>query len=477
MKIAVIGGGIFGITAAIVLGKENHVELFEKNDDLLKSASGSNQYRVHRGYHYPRSPETVVGIIKSENSFKELFSEAIITNFEHFYCISKNNSLTSSKQFINFCTKYQLEIEKTNLDCVNKDSIDLCVRVKESVYDPKILKKISIDLLNNNNVKIHLNTKATESILDKFDKVIVCTYANLNELLNKFPDFQHEYQFELCEKPVVKLPVSFKDKSIVIMDGPFMCIDPLANTDLHLLCNVQHEIHQTNVGKFHENNPSIKFNINTKIPNNIILNQLESKIESYLDVLRVDHLETIMFHSFESYVKNEEILTKLVSLKNNGIIKNIGVSVYKNIEIENLLIDDSISVVQLPFNLLDNLNLKKCLFKKLKEKNKLIHTRSAFLQGLFFKDLNDKNRIVQQLKAELDLLKKLALEYNCSIEQLAISYCYMQKEVDSVILGVDSLDHLNLNLKAANFNLTNEILEKINKIKIKDVNLLNPSLW
>ena len=252
MRIAIIGGGIFGITAAIVLGKQNHVELFEKNNDILKSASGSNQYRVHRGYHYPRSPETVIGIIKSENSFKEIFSKAIITNFEHFYCISKNNSLTSPEQFINFCTKYQLEIEKTILDCVNKDSIDLCVRVKESVYDPKILKKISIDLLKNNNVKIHLNTKATESILDKFDKVIVCTYANLNELLNKFPDFQHEYQFELCEKPVVKLPKSFKNKSIVIMDGPFMCIDPLANTDLHLLCNVQHEIHQTNVGKFHE---------------------------------------------------------------------------------------------------------------------------------------------------------------------------------------------------------------------------------
>ena len=252
MKIAIIGAGIFGITTAIILGKKNDVELFEKNDDILKSASGSNQYRVHRGYHYPRSPETVTGIIKSENSFKKLFSEAIVTNFEHFYCISKNNSLTSSEQFIEFCTKYQLEIERDTLDCVNKNSIDLCVRVNESVYDPKILKKISIDLLKNNNVELHLNTKATESIFDRFDKIIVCTYSNLNELLNEFPDSQNEYQFELCEKPVVKLPESFKNKSIVIMDGPFMCIDPLANTDLHLLCNVQHEIHQTNVGKFHE---------------------------------------------------------------------------------------------------------------------------------------------------------------------------------------------------------------------------------
>ena len=231
------------------------------------------------------------------------------------------------------------------------------------------------------------------------------------------------------------------------------------------------------IGRFHEKNPSIKFKINTKIPNNTNLNQLEFKIENYLSELRVDHLETIMFHSFDSYVKNEEILTKLISLKNSGIIKNIGVSVYKNMEIENLLIDDSISVVQLPFNLLDNLNLKEGLFKKLREKNKFIHTRSAFLQGLFFKELNDKNKIVQQLKAELGWLKKLLLEYNCSIEQLAISYCFMNKEIDNVILGVDSVYQLSINLLAAKFNITKEILEKIHDIRIKDINLLNPSLW
>ena len=30
MKIAIIGAGIFGITTAIILGKKNDVELFEK---------------------------------------------------------------------------------------------------------------------------------------------------------------------------------------------------------------------------------------------------------------------------------------------------------------------------------------------------------------------------------------------------------------------------------------------------------------
>ena len=147
MKIAVIGGGIFGVTTAFMLANENHVELFEKNNDILKAASGANQYRVHRGYHYPRSKETVLEIMKSENSFKEIFSEAIVSHYEHYYCVAKKNSLTSAKQFVDFCDKYGLVINEAELDCVQKDSIDLCVRVKESVYDPKKLKKLSLDKL------------------------------------------------------------------------------------------------------------------------------------------------------------------------------------------------------------------------------------------------------------------------------------------------------------------------------------------
>ena len=33
-KIGVIGGGIFGITASIILGKNHQVELFERNSEF-----------------------------------------------------------------------------------------------------------------------------------------------------------------------------------------------------------------------------------------------------------------------------------------------------------------------------------------------------------------------------------------------------------------------------------------------------------
>ena len=252
MKIAVIGGGIFGVTAALILSTNHSVELFEKNSDILKAASGSNQYRVHRGYHYPRSKDTVIGIINSEQSFQDMYSNAIENNYEHYYCISKTDSFTYPQQFLDFCNEFDLDFKKSEISCVNKDSVEFCLKVKESLYDPEKLKELSWKKLKENNVKVNLNIKAGQEIFKNFDWVVVCTYSNLNSLIQNHPELQKEYQFEICEKPVVKLPESFRNKSIVIMDGPFMCIDPLANTDLHLLCNVENEIHQTNVGLYPE---------------------------------------------------------------------------------------------------------------------------------------------------------------------------------------------------------------------------------
>ena len=166
MKIAVIGGGIFGITAAFTLSQNNEVDLFEKNGDLLLAASGSNQYRVHRGYHYPRSKETVAGIIKSENSFRRTFEEAIVDSFDHYYCISKKDSLTSAKQFLDFNDVHGLEYTISDLPFMNKNSIELCVRVNESVYDPVKLRQTCWEKLKSNNVNVFLNREVTDNIFD-----------------------------------------------------------------------------------------------------------------------------------------------------------------------------------------------------------------------------------------------------------------------------------------------------------------------
>jgi D-amino-acid oxidase len=325
MRIAIVGGGIFGITASIILAKNHEVELFEKNNELLQSASGSNQYRIHRGYHYPRSPDTVKDIIESENSFKEVFSDAMLTNFEHYYCIAKENSLTSAKQFLDFCNKFQLEYTPSQLQFMNKDSIEMCIRVKESIYDPEKLKQVCWKKLKDQNVKIHLNDKVKDDLFKKFDRVVICTYAGINQLLKQYPAQQNEYQFELCEKPVVKLPESFKNKSVVIMDGPFMCIDPLGNTGLHLLCNVVHEIHQTNIGKY----PSINKKFVDLIDKGIIKNPsqtnfpkfIESTIDFIPEITEAKHVGSMFtYRAVPPRVEETDARPTIVKEINNKIV-------------------------------------------------------------------------------------------------------------------------------------------------------------
>lgn len=231
------------------------------------------------------------------------------------------------------------------------------------------------------------------------------------------------------------------------------------------------------IGEFHKSHPNHKFNIVTKVPHSIEENSIKIKIKEYLEYLEVNCLDILMFHSFDSFKSNQGVCLKLLELKHMGLINHIGVSVYTNDQLEYLLDKDYITVVQLPFNLLDNYSVRGDLLEELKLKGKIIHTRSAFLQGLFFKKTSDENKIVQKLQSELEILKQIVLQSNCSMEELALSYCLFQKNIDNVIIGVDSLDHLNSNIKASSYNIDDNTIKKINSIKIKDVDLLNPSLW
>ncbi|MEA1929474.1 MAG: FAD-dependent oxidoreductase [Patescibacteria group bacterium] len=250
-KIAVIGGGIFGSTVAIKLAHADHdVTLMEQYSDILQAASGINQYRLHRGYHYPRSSETAQSSRAAEPSFLDEYGEAATDRFNHHYCIAKNDSKVTGDYFLRFCDANDLEYELTTLPCVDPSAIDLIIKAKEFLVDPVLLRSLIKRKLEQSGVKVRLNYLADESIFDDYDIVVNCTYANLNFILKRFPEAQRTYQFELCEKPILKLPQSFKDISLVVMDGPFMCIDPYCDTAWHVAGNVTHAIHSTNTGLF-----------------------------------------------------------------------------------------------------------------------------------------------------------------------------------------------------------------------------------
>jgi aryl-alcohol dehydrogenase-like predicted oxidoreductase len=230
------------------------------------------------------------------------------------------------------------------------------------------------------------------------------------------------------------------------------------------------------IGSFHEINPDTIFEIITKLPHQFN-SKISDKVTAYLSELKVIQLYALLFHSFLSYKENINYFDELIQLKNTGKIKYIGVSVYTNKEIEEVLLNDDVDIIQLPFNLFDNVSQRGNILEKAKAKGKIIHTRSAFLQGLFFKDINSKNKIVQSLKKELLEILKISHKNHISTARLAINYCIQQSLVDNVLIGVDSLRQLDQNIDSLKHRIDAALIDQINKIKVKDVQLLNPSLW
>ena len=242
-KVLVVGGGIFGTTASVALATSGfNVTLHEELDSIMKCASDINQYRLHRGYHYPRSKSTAQECLDGLKSFKRKYGASVVNgNVNHFYAISSRDSMVSKEEYLKFL--YEMGLEYNVNEPFN--GTDLTVEVGEELFDSEKLRVQVTQKMKGVGVNVVLNKHTTKEDFDDYDYVVIATYAKINELL----DESIQYQYEVVEKPVVKLPKEYKNKSVVVMDGPFMCLDPYKD-GYHVLGHVEHAIHSTNVGDY-----------------------------------------------------------------------------------------------------------------------------------------------------------------------------------------------------------------------------------
>ncbi|MBL6989679.1 MAG: aldo/keto reductase [Bacteriovoracaceae bacterium] len=228
---------------------------------------------------------------------------------------------------------------------------------------------------------------------------------------------------------------------------------------------------------FHERNNHKKFSILTKfhIMNKEIVS-LEERLVKTLNILRVNSLECFSFHSSDDYFKSED-LSALHTVKQKGLLKNIGVSLYTNNDLEVAINRNDIDIIQIPFNLLDNMSQRRELLQKAHKQGIKIHARSIFLQGLFLKPPHKFSQQLRPLISYLEKIKKTADQHQISIAHLSMTYVLGQDLIDGVLFGIDNLEQLQQNLKVAQQKMNNEILSAIDNIKVKEIELLNPVNW
>jgi len=237
---------------------------------------------------------------------------------------------------------------------------------------------------------------------------------------------------------------------------------------------------QERIGNYHKNSSNI-FNIVTKFHASTHIDasfDIKERVLSDISLLRVEKLYGYMFHSFSDFNKYFDVFKEdLFELKSKGFIHKIGVSVYTNAELEKILETKEIEIIQLPYNLLDNDKLRGKSIRKAKEKGIEIHTRSAFLQGLFFKPVSSLSGNLLGLKDDINNINRLGESHKIKMASCALNYPVSKSYIDKVLIGVDSLEQLKNNIKATENDFDKSIYEKIDCIQIKNTKLLNPSNW
>ena len=235
------------------------------------------------------------------------------------------------------------------------------------------------------------------------------------------------------------------------------------------------------LGSYQEMHPNHTMYIISKISSDEFSTKAEQSVKKSLEALRSDTLFALLLHdthALKNWSSQEE--RALLQLKEKKMIKHFGVSIYNDEEFLAAVNNQSIDIIQVPFNLFDQRAHKKSWFEQAKEANKLIFVRSVFLQGLFFMSTENLPQNLESAAPFLNLLYTLSEENHCSITELALSFVRSSAPEAIVILGCETESQLLENIalfnacKSLDKNTLNKIYDTIFHVP---KTIYNPALW
>jgi len=238
-KIAIAGAGIYGATAAIRLAERGHqVTLFDPLG-VMRAASAINQYRVHSGYHYPRSPETITETLEARREFIQEFAPAIVQNSRHYYAIPREGSRTRPQEYEQIMRSHGLPLQACRPEWMSFDYIDKCYEVEENIYDPDLLRSVIESQLDKLRIKLEQEEFFREMRAD-YDFVVWATYG-----MGASRDVFQIARYQVAEKIVIALPTELHGIALVVVDGPFTAFDPYGSSSRSLFGSAKHTNHWT----------------------------------------------------------------------------------------------------------------------------------------------------------------------------------------------------------------------------------------
>jgi glycine/D-amino acid oxidase-like deaminating enzyme len=250
----VVGGGLFGCYAAIVLADRGHeVRLIEQDSRLLTRASFVNQARLHTGLHYPRSLLTATEALGHYRAFRTRWPQAV-RDFTQIYAVSAHNSKTTGLGFAAFIDRLGLATDEINPDrWFHPGTVSRAFKVEEPTFDTRVLRQIlSEEIRARANITMNLNTAVTggEVNVDRVmlalstgevfeaEGAVLAAYAGTNALRRALGLSRLPLTFELAEVLLGRVSPELRDIGFTVMDGPFWSLMPFGHGDHVTLTSV-----------------------------------------------------------------------------------------------------------------------------------------------------------------------------------------------------------------------------------------------
>ena len=205
---------------------------------------------------------------------------------------------------------------------------------------------------------------------------------------------------------------------------------------------------------------------------------VKREINRSLKRLGVDSLEGYLLHTPTDFY-NTDVMSGLSQAKNEGLIKNLGVSIYETQHALDVVNSGIVDYIQIPYNVFDQRLEITGFFKAAKDNQVKVFARSPFLQGLIFMQREEIPGYLHRAENYLREFDRIISKYDMSRVEAALLLSYENPGIDYVVFGVDSFEQLLQDIEV--LNRSRDFSECMTELREHFINIekeiIFPSLW
>jgi aryl-alcohol dehydrogenase-like predicted oxidoreductase len=209
-----------------------------------------------------------------------------------------------------------------------------------------------------------------------------------------------------------------------------------------------------------------------------VTTEITDALSATLDHLGVACIDGLLIHHADDLFESggSHLMHALHAVRDAGLVKKIGVSVYTALQIEQLMAYTDIDLIQVPINLFDQRLLHGDLLSGLKSRGIEVHARSVFLQGLLLMDPDSLHSFFLPIHRRLAAFHAACNNAGTTPLAAALQFVLALEAIDIVLCGVNhhrQLQEICVAARGSNF------LTETDQFSLRDDDeqFLNPARW